>query len=53
MSEEDGVLQSLGTHFLGMIRHLRGACISIDWVVTRHYDVSQSCRINHVVHIYA
>lgn len=53
MNEEEGVLRSLGTHFFGMIRHLRGACISIDRVATRPYNVSENCRINHVVHIYA
>ena len=53
MNEEDGVLQSLGTLLFVMIRHLRGACISIDQVAMRPYDVSENCRINHVGHIYA
>jgi len=42
VSVKEDVLRSLGTHLIGIIWHLRGACISIDWVVTRHYDVSES-----------
>ena len=43
MNKEEGGLQSLGTRFFGIIRHLRGAYISIDWIVTRPYDASERC----------